>query len=488
MSGLKAAFRPRSHFNARSGNRYSLLPLRFLALDDSRYIVTNLVGEHLVLPRETVHALVRHELPMNSAAYAELKASHFVVDADSAVALDLLALKYRTKQAFLSQFTSLFMFVTTLRCEHSCRYCQVSRQSESKHEFDMTVETAKAAVDFMFKSPSPSLKVEFQGGESLLNFEIVKHIVARVEERNLQERRAVEFVIATNLAPLSEEHLRFCADHHILISTSLDGPESLHNFNRPKKGKDSYALAVDGIRRARAALGKDRVSALMTTTEASFERPKEIVDEYVAQGFDSIFLRSISPYGFAVKTGQASRYQMAAWLDFYKTALSHIIDLNLRGVPFREEFASLILRKILTPWPTGYVDLQSPAGIGISALVFNYDGAIYASDESRMLAEMGDQTFRLGTLGIDEFETVMTSDRLLQPLLDSMSEGVPMCSDCALQPYCGADPVHHHATQGNSVGFKPTSSYCQKTMGVVRHLIGLLEDDPAAAHVLRGWV
>jgi hypothetical protein len=52
-----------------------------------------------------------------------------VLDCDSSVALDLLAVKYRTKQAPLANLTSLIMFVVTLRCEHSCPYCQVSRQS-----------------------------------------------------------------------------------------------------------------------------------------------------------------------------------------------------------------------------------------------------------------------------------------------------------------------------------------------------------------------
>jgi hypothetical protein len=226
----------------------------------------------------------------------------------------------------------------------------------------------------------------------------------------------------------------------------------------------------------------------MTTTAASLSMPTEIVDEYVREGFSSIFLRSISPYGFAVKTGQADAYQIRDWLEFYRTALTHIIALNLRGIPFREEYATLVLRKMLTPYATGYVDLQSPAGIGISAIAFNYDGAIYASDESRMLAEMGDQSFRLGDLRFDCFEKVMTSDRLLGPILESMTEGVPMCSDCGIQPYCGSDPVRHHATQGDTVGFKPTSDFCKKSMGVVRHLTRLLEDDSEAAHVLRSWI
>ena len=486
-SSLNASFKGLEHYEARRGAQYSLLPFRFLPLDAERYVVTNFVGEHLVLRKNDLHSLVRHELLMSSPLYEELKSRHFVIDGDSAVAIDLLAMKYRTKQSFLSQFTSLFMFVATLRCEHSCRYCQVSRQSEDKAAFDMSPGTAYLAVDFMFKSPSPSIKVEFQGGESLLNFDLVRHVVLRVEERNATEKRDVEFVLATNLAPLTDEHLRFCAEHRILISTSLDGPAALHNANRPRKGSNSHALAIAGIKRAREVLGTDRVSALMTTTEASLSAPKEIVDEYVAQGFDSIFLRSISPYGFAAKSGQSRRYQMEQWLRFYETALRYIIELNLRGVRFREEASALILRKMLTPWSTGYVDLQSPAGIGISAILFNYDGGIYASDESRMLAEMGDNTFRLGTLGLDAYEDVMAGDRLVAPLLASIAESAPMCSDCALLPYCGSDPVQHHTTQGDFVGFKPTSAFCQKSMGMVRHLIRLLEDDPQAASVLRSW-
>ncbi|HYV43305.1 MAG TPA: His-Xaa-Ser system radical SAM maturase HxsB [Myxococcaceae bacterium] len=481
------AFKPPAHYAAKSGHAYSLLPFRFLELDANRFILTNITGEHLVLPKETVRAFIRHQLPMHSGAYDALKSRHFVLDGDSSVALDLLSTKYRTKQAFLAQLTSLFMFVVTLRCEHSCRYCQVSRRSEDATAFDMSALAADHAVELMFQSPSRQLKVEFQGGEPLLNFPLVQHIVERVEARNADRQRDIQFVIATNLAPLTDEHLQFCADHGVLISTSLDGPEALHNRNRPRPGGDSHRRAIEGIRRVREALGPDRVSALMTTTEESLSFPREIVDEYVAQGLGSIFLRAISPYGFARRSGQANRYQTQRWLEFFRTALGHIIDLNQRGTPIREEYSALLCRKILTPWATGYVDLQSPAGIGIGALAFNYDRGIYASDESRMLAEMGDQGFRLGTLGQDDFESIMSSDLLLGPLLESMAEGVPMCSDCGILPYCGSDPVGHHATRGDPVGFKPESAFCQRNMGVVRHLIRLLEDEPEAAAVLRSW-
>lgn len=467
---------------------YQLLPLRFTELDADRFVVSNLVGEFVVLPKPVVRDFVSHKLRPHSDAYNELKSRHFLMDGESSVCLDLLATKYRTKQALLSRFTSLFLFVTTLRCDHSCPYCQVSRQSQDRHAFDMSHETARLAVDFVFKSPSQNIKIEFQGGETLLNFELVRHVVALVEERNRSEGRDISFVIATNLSPLTDEHLAFCVDHGISISTSLDGPEALHNRNRPNPTRDSHARTLSGITRARSALGHDAVSALMTTTEASLSQPREIVDEYIRLGFHSIFLRSISPYGFATRTGWAHKYDADRWMTFYRAAVDHIIGINLAGTLFREQYASLILTKMLTPWSTGYVDLQSPAGLGIAAIVFNYDGDIYASDESRMLAEMNDKTFCLGKLSRDHFEDVMRSPVLADALRSTMTEGVPMCSDCAFQPYCGADPVFHHATQGDMVGFKPTSEFCCKHMGLFRHLIGILEQQGEPARVLRSWI
>ena len=469
-------------------SRYSLLPLRFISLDSARYVLTNFAGEFAVLPKETAQRFIRHELDPKSAAYDELKSKHFLLDDDSSVALDLLAVKYRTKQSLLANFTSLFMYVVTLRCDHSCPYCQVSRQSVDRHAYDMPVDAADRAVNFMFRSPSPTLKVEFQGGEPLLNFDLIRHIVEQVEARAESEARDIQFVIATNLANLTDGILAYCQQHKILISTSLDGPRDLHNKNRPRPGGDSYEVTVDGIRRVREAVGPDRVAALMTTTEASLTQPSAIVDEYVRQGFSSIFLRPLSPYGFAVKTGLVTKYTVDHWLAFYRAALNHIIELNCQGIPFREEYSSLILRKMLTPYPTGYVDLQSPAGMGIGGLVFNYDGGIYASDEARMLAETGDRRFRLGDIYTDSFEDVMLSDALVDTLASTMTESVPMCVDCGFQPYCGSDPVYHYATQDDIVGFKPSSDFCRKNMEVMRHLIRLLEDDERAASVLKSWL
>ena len=154
----------------------------------------------------------------------------------------------------------------------------------------------------------------------------------------------------------------------------------------------------------------------MTTTERSLDRARDIIDEYVRAGLHSVFLRPISPYGFAVKTGQVHRYDAIRWFEFYKEGLAYILELNQQGYAMRETYTALILRKMLTPQNPGYIDLQSPAGIGISGIVYNYDGDVYASDEGRMLAEMGDTSFRIGNLRADRYEDMLLSDAMLDPL------------------------------------------------------------------------
>ncbi|MFO0652347.1 MAG: His-Xaa-Ser system radical SAM maturase HxsB [Polyangiales bacterium] len=478
-------FASRTHFAPAAG--YRLLPFRFDRLDGETYLLTNDVGEYARLDRASLVDFAERRLDPRSDAYRTLKSRHFLYDAEDSVAFDLLALKVRSRAEHLAAFTGLHLFVVTLRCDHSCQYCQVSRRAEDAGDFDMSGAHAEKAVELVFRSPNKNLKIEFQGGEPLLNFERVAQIVERVEQRNEREDRNVQFVLATNLSRLDDQTLAFCKRHDVHLSTSLDGPADLHDAQRPTRDGGSHARTVRAMQRAREALGHDRVSALMTTTPASLDRVEEIVDEYVRLELRGIFLRSLSPYGFAAKS-LVRRYAVDDWLRFYRRGLARVLRVNAAGYPLREDFTSILLQKILAPMGASYVDLQSPAGIGIGALVYNYDGAVYASDEGRMLAEMGDQSFRLGHLDTDTYEAMMTSPALLDPLAESLLESAPGCSDCAFLPWCGADPVYHRVSQGDALGHKAFSDFCAKQMGALRHVLALLEGDTAARDVLLTWV
>jgi uncharacterized protein len=463
------------------------LPFRFhrhRGLD--RVIVTNFVGEHVALTSSEFDQLSSGTLT-DGRLIERLRGCHIIRRPGDELPLELLAMKVRTRNRRLADFTALHLFVVTLRCEHACGYCQVSRQGSGHRGFDMTAEAAERALDLVFLSTSPSIKIELQGGEPLLNFERIEQIVEGALRRNIVAQRNLAFVITSNLALLDDKGLDFCHKHGMSISTSLDGPEALHNKNRPRPGGDSWARAVAGIGRAQQALGPNGVSAVMTTTLESLDVPVEIIDTYLGLGLRNVFLRPISPYGFAVRSRAHTTYDATQWLAFFEQGLDHIIELNRRGEPMMEQLSAIVLKKMLTNDDPGYVDLMSPAGIGLGALVYNYDGDVYASDEARMLAEMGDTTFRLGNVMRDSYEDIVLNDVLLDHLDTSFAASAPMCCDCAFQPFCGADPVFHHAVFGDPLGVKPMSAFCRRNTGVFEALLERYHSDPFARTLFHQW-
>jgi His-Xaa-Ser system radical SAM maturase HxsB len=465
-----------------------MLPFQFLQFDPDRKILVNEVGEYTFLTNDVFNLFVTGQLDQHSDVYLDLKGKHLLFDSESRVPFELLAMKYRTKMAHLSGFTKLHIFVVSLRCEHSCHYCQVSRVSTNKSRYDMSAATARRALDLVFRSPADEIKIEFQGGEPLLNFERIVQIVEEAEARGEKTGKSVEFVVTSNLALVTDEMLKFFQDHNVLVSTSLDGPQFIHNVNRPRPGNDSHQLTIAGIQRARGVLGFDKVDALMTTTRLSLQYPNEIVDEYVKHGFQSIFLRGLSPYGFARKTARSIGYSVEDFVCFYKQALDHILEVNRSGTNLVEIYAQILLTRILTPFSTGYVDLQSPTGAGIGVAVYNYDGYVYASDESRMLAEMGDTQFRLGSVHTDSYEDIFGGDLLRSLVASSCIESIPGCAECAFQRFCGADPIFNYATQGDLVGHLPTSDFHKKNFAIIKHLLMLYHSDPTIQKIFWAWV
>ena len=225
----------------------------------------------------------------------------------------------------------------------------------------------------------------------------------------------------------------------------------------------------------------------MTTSEYSLGFPREIIDAYRENGFHSIFIRALNPYGLAKDNADWTAYY-DRFVEFYKQALEYIIELNKSGEMFIEEFATLILRKILTPFPIGFVDLQSPAGIINGVIVYNYDGYVYASDESRMLAEFRDYTFRVGSV-TDRYEDLFYGRKAQEISRLWATECIAGCADCAFQSICGADPVRNYSTQGDMYGFRPTSTFCRKHKAIIEHIFGLLADRrEEVLPIFKNWI
>ncbi|MDR1403538.1 MAG: His-Xaa-Ser system radical SAM maturase HxsB [Tannerellaceae bacterium] len=463
---------------------YYLLPFRFERIDNKEIIV-NEAGDFWVAETNTVDRIVNRKISPDEELYKDLLSSFIISEQPIPDLIDNYATRLRTKKSFLDGFTSLHIFVLTIRCNQNCIYCQASSRECSASIYDSKKEYLASAIDLMFKSPSPSLTMEFQGGEPSLVPDLLQYAIEETERKNIEYKKQIIYVLCTNSIYLTDQLIEICNKYSVLISTSLDGPEFLHNHNRGKT--DSYQKVIKGIAKARTMLGADRVSALMTTSEYSLNYPEEIIDSYLHNGFQSIFLRPLNPYGLAIDTSDWNMY-FDRFIEFYKTALDYIINLNKKGTFIIEELTALILRKILTPFPVGFVDLQSPAGIINSVIVYNYDGYVYASDESRMLAEYNDFTFRLGSV-FDRYEDIFYGKKSQDLAQVWATEFIAGCADCAFQSYCGADPVRNYSTQKDPYGFRPTSSFCKKHKAIISHIIKLItERENEVLPVFKEWL
>ncbi|MNC14599.1 hypothetical protein D3C75_623860 [compost metagenome] len=208
-------------------------------------------------------------------------------------------------------------------------------------------------------------------------------------------------------------------------------------------------------------MGPHAVAALMTTTKASLAYPEAIVDEYVKNGFTEIFIRPLSLYGFAKRNIKHLGYTLPEFTNFYQKALHRVLEWNARGTELREGTAALIFNKLLSPFDAGYVDLQSPTGSGLAVLVYNYDGYVYPSDEARMLAETGDCSLRLGSIG-ESLAQLMTSPVMRQLIETSISTQAVGCEICAFNSFCGPDPVGAQAEFGDMRTVALLTEHCKR--------------------------
>lgn len=469
-----------------------LLPFTFKKFASGNVLVVNQGGEYTFLSRKEFDALLnidRVQLAPN--LLIKFKSKQLCYTNDKELSMDLLATKLRTRKSFLKDFTSLHMMVLTARCNCVCNYCHASSSDIVTQNSDMPWHIAKTAIDVIFQSPSSDIKIEFQGGEPLLNWDVLQQSVLYAEKLNkIHNNRCHGFVICTNLMLMDERKLLFCKDHHIDISTSLDGPKSLHDLHRKaRNGESSYEQFVSRLFETRAILGDDSCNALLTITKNHLAHLKETIDEYIRLGFNGVFLRAINPYGYAVENMDLVGYPIQDFIEAYKRALDYIININKNGHYFVESYAALLLQRILTPFSTGFVDLQSPSGAGISGVIYDYNGDVYPADEGRMLARMNDKRFLMGNVLTNSFDELFNGKIIHELVHESCLETLPVCATCAYQLYCGADPIRYYVESGNISGQRPESAFCRKNVAIFDYIFMLLEEaDDETINVFWSWI
>ncbi len=368
----------------------------------------------------------------------------------------------RNRNSFIFTGTSLHIIVATLRCDMNCVYCHASSKPKNEIEYDMGKETAKKTVDFIFQTPSKEITIEFQGGEPLLNWDVVKYIIEYALEINVGKKKNLTITIVTNLNSMDEDKMDYLIKMGVSVCTSLDGPKELHDSNRRYICGSSYDNVVKWVERfdeeyKKRDIKDKRVNALVTLTRKSLDYPKEIVDEYVRLGIPYIHLRFLNDLGVAKKVWGDISYSPKEFLDFWKKAVLYMGELNKGGKEIRERMMSLMINKIKNEFDPNYMDLRSPCGAAIGQLTYNYNGDIYTCDEARMI---GDDLFSLGNVKKDDYKDITTSDKACAVVSASINDQY-ICDNCVFKPYCGVCPVCNYAEQGNVIGKITQTDRCK---------------------------
>lgn len=435
---------------------YTINNYRFKKFE-SEYFITTDHGSYCILSEKEFKKLKQNNI--NEKLMKKLEEKEIILDnknINKAVRLT------RNRNLFLFSGTSLHIIVVTLRCNMNCIYCHASSKPANKKEFDMNKKTAKKTVDFIFQTPNKNITIEFQGGEPLLNWNIVKYIVEYAKEKNKQENKNMRITIVTNLTKMNMKKMDYLMKHNVDVCTSLDGPKELHDYNRKFVKGSNYKQVVKWIKKFNEEYKKrnikdKRINALVTLTRESLSYPKEIVDEYVKLWLNSIHLRFLNNLGVAKKTWPQINYSVKEYLDFWKKAVNYIEKLRKKGKNINERMVAIMFNKINNEFDTNYLDLRSPCGAAIGQLTYNYNGDIYTCDEARMI---GEDLFLLGNVKKNKYKDIVAGDKACLVVNASINDQY-ICNDCVYKPYCGICPVYNYAEQGSVIGKISQTDRCK---------------------------
>jgi His-Xaa-Ser system radical SAM maturase HxsB len=456
-----------------------------------RVLLSNDAGDWAFLGDDEFADLLAGRIAEGHPRFAELQRKGMLRDG---LDLDALAARVAQRNRHVRRGTYVHVITLTRRASAGDNGSAVDAA-----DLDMSRETAEQVVAFALQSMSPALTLELQGvgGEPLLNFDVLRHLVEVAQHHNKRSTgKQLTIRAVTNFTAMTEERAEWLIANDVHVVTSLDGPADLHDAIRRWKGGSPHAEVVrwiDYFTRRYAELKRDpdqwQVAALLTVTRDTLGRGREVVDEYVARGRRTIRLQPLLASRVDPATWAAVGYPLDAYLEFYRRTLDDILERNRRGVDLREHTASVFLTTILTNDDAGAVDIQSPYGGGAAQIAYDVDGRVFPDDDARAVDAMGDPLFALGHVHALALADLVKHPTVRSIAAASLLDAQPMCADCWNKPYCGFSPVQNFLTQGDLFGQRPRCLQCKEHMAVSARLFELLADDrdTETGQILTRW-
>lgn len=180
-------------------------------------------------------------------------------------------------------------------CNLRCKYCFASTGDFGTGRKLMPLETGKAAIDFLLEKSAgrENLDVDFFGGEPLMNFEVVKEIVAYARGKEKEYGKHFDFTITTNGMLLNDENIEFINREMHNVVLSLDGRKEVNDRMRTRvDGSGSYDKILPNFKKLVEKRGDKEYYVRGTYTKYNLDFSEDVMHIYEA-GFDQISVEPV---------------------------------------------------------------------------------------------------------------------------------------------------------------------------------------------------
>ena len=165
-------------------------------------------------------------------------------------------------------------------CNLACRYCFAEEGEYHGHRALMSYEVGKKALDFLIAHSGSrrNLEVDFFGGEPLLNWQVVKDLVAYGRRQEKIHNKNFRFTLTTNGVLLNDEVQEFVNREMANVVLSIDGRKEVHDHMRPfRNGKGSYDLVLPRFRKLADSRNQEKYYVRGTFTRYNRDFSRDVL-------------------------------------------------------------------------------------------------------------------------------------------------------------------------------------------------------------------
>ena len=180
-------------------------------------------------------------------------------------------------------------------CNLACRYCFAGEGEYQGERSLMSLEVGKKALDFLVENSGNrrNLEVDFFGGEPLMNFDVVKELVAYGRGLEEKKEKHFRFTLTTNGVLLTDDVMEFVNREMDNIVLSIDGRKQVHDHMRPfKNGSGSYDLILDKFKKAAESRKQKKYYVRGTFTHYNLDFVKDVL-HLADEGFQQISVEPV---------------------------------------------------------------------------------------------------------------------------------------------------------------------------------------------------